>query len=58
MLRSHAERQLTLLQRSATINARLEQLLEARDHRSLPSMASAARALGMSSRTVARRLRA
>ena len=57
VLRSHADRQLALLERSGTISARIEQLLAASDHRALPSMSAAARVLGVSSRTVARRLR-
>ena len=56
LLKTQADYQLTRLQRGAALSARLEQLLAASDPRDLPSIARAARELGMSSRTLARKL--
>lgn len=56
MLKTHAERQLVVRQRRSTTSDRVEQLLATRDHRALPDMAKTARALGLSSRTLVRKL--
>lgn len=55
VLKLQAERQLAL-QRSSKLSARVEQLLAAHDPRSLPAMATIARSLRVSTRTLTRRL--
>ena len=57
LLKLQADRQLAL-QRRQELSARVERLLAAKDPRALPSMPAVARALGLSTRTLTRRLQA
>ncbi|MET0389111.1 MAG: AraC family transcriptional regulator [Polyangiales bacterium] len=58
VLQTQADRELALLERGSAMVERVERLLAARDPRELPTMNDCARELGISARTLARKLRA